>query len=65
MVNSVGGTINYFSFVALILLSETVDSYPIIGVAVGTGLGLIFNYTLSSILVFRSDPPIGSSPDRK
>jgi putative flippase GtrA len=51
-VNLVGGLVNYAVYAALIYNFATVQSWPVIGLAVGSITGLAFNYTGSRLLVF-------------
>lgn len=51
--NGVGGGVNYGVYAALIASNKYIASNPIIGVAVGSACGLIFNFTVSQLFVFR------------
>jgi putative flippase GtrA len=53
-VNSVGGTINYGTYAALVTLIPAFAHHPTLGVAAGSLAGLAFNFSLSWSLVFRS-----------
>jgi|WetSurSiteA1Bulk_404760.scaffolds.fasta_scaffold70656_2 putative flippase GtrA len=49
---SIGGTINYATYVVCLLTSDMARLYPIIGVAAGSITGLAFNFTASRHFVF-------------
>lgn len=53
VVNAVGAGINYLAFAATLLVSQTAHSYPALAVAVGSIVGLAFNFTLSKAVVFK------------
>ncbi len=50
--NSVGGGVNYFTYMILVTVSTFVSTWPIIGVAMGSISGLIVNFNLSRRFVF-------------
>jgi putative flippase GtrA len=66
VINSVGGLINLGIYAYLISQIGVVARWPVIGVAAGSLAGLLFNFVLSSSLVFRShsDSAAGSGPTR-
>ena len=51
--NLLGALINYGSFAALVHFAPTPANNPYLATAVGVGIGLLFNFTLSKRLVFR------------
>jgi putative flippase GtrA len=53
-VNAVGAAVNLGSYAVLVSHVDTVARQPVIGVAVGSIAGLLFNFVLSRWLVFRS-----------
>ncbi len=53
VVNAIGAGINYLAFAATLLVSQTAHSYPALAVAVGSLVGLVFNFTLSKAVVFK------------
>jgi putative flippase GtrA len=52
-VNAVGGAVNYGTYAALMTFTEYAARHPQLGVAAGWIAGLVFNFTGSSLLVFR------------
>ena len=46
----IGGAFNYFSFVLLIIYVDVVREHPIIGVAIGSILGMLVNFFTASNL---------------
>ena len=52
--NAVGGLVNYAVFAAVLMSVPVVAAWPLIAVAAGALAGLVFNFTLSDKLVFRS-----------
>ncbi len=51
--NALGGAVNYGVYAALVTFSAIGAAYPVIGVAVGSAAGLIFNFAISKFWVFR------------
>lgn len=51
--NISGGIVNYGSYAILISTSNVVKDYPIIGVAIGSLLGMGANYIVSKVFVFK------------
>lgn len=49
-----GGALNYFVFILLMNKSELVMSYPIIGIACGSIVGMVFNFTLSKLFIYKT-----------
>ena len=52
--NSVGAVINYSTFAAITGFAPAPFDNPYLATAVGVGVGLMFNFTLSRTLVFRA-----------
>lgn len=50
--NAVGGTVNYFTYAALVATQPAIAAHPVLGVAAGSLAGLAVNFTLSRRLVF-------------
>ena len=60
MVVNLGGFVaNYGAYAALLLTSETVRAWPVLGVAAGAIAGLGVNFTLTRRLVFPTGKPAG------
>lgn len=51
---AIGGAANYLSFIGLMEYVEIVKDYPVIGIAVGSVVGLAINFTLSKLVVYRT-----------
>lgn len=51
--NAVGFVVNRGTFFLLVAFAPLVVRHPVIGIAAGSGAGLIFNYSLSKRFVFR------------
>jgi putative flippase GtrA len=52
--NAIGGLVNYAVFAAVLASAPIAAAWPLIAVAAGALAGLVFNFTLSEKLVFRS-----------
>jgi putative flippase GtrA len=52
--NGAGALVNYGTYAALVALVPFVAARPVLGVAVGSVAGLVFNFTFSKLWVFRS-----------
>ncbi len=48
-----GGVVNYLAFWISTTFSHTVLAYPVIGVAIGSLCGMVFNYTSAKLFVFK------------
>lgn len=48
-----GGVVNYLAFWLSTRYSPTIMAFPIIGVAIGSLCGMVFNYTSAKLLVFK------------
>lgn len=55
-VNAIGGSVNYLVYSTVIYTYSGRGLFPLIGVASGSLAGLLFNFSLSKILVFRTKP---------
>jgi putative flippase GtrA len=55
--NAVGGLLNYLLFAALVAATSTVSRFPVIGVAAGSLVGLIVNFSLTRRFVFTAHGP--------
>lgn len=51
--NAVGGGVNYLTYALLVLTVAAVHSQPVLGVAVGSAVALLFNYLANKHWVFR------------
>jgi putative flippase GtrA len=51
--NLVGALVNYGSFATLVHFAPAPANNPYLATAIGVGIGLLFNFTLSKRLVFR------------
>lgn len=52
--NSLGALVNYGTYAALLNLAPAPLDNPYLDTAIGVGVGLFFNFTLSKMLVFRA-----------
>ena len=52
--NGIGAGVNYAVYVVCLLSYDTFKTHPVLGVAVGSIAGLIFNFTASRNWVFRN-----------
>jgi putative flippase GtrA len=52
--NGVGALVNYGTYAALVALVPFVAAPPVLGGAVGSVAGLVFNFTFSKLWVFHS-----------
>lgn len=50
--NSIGGGINYACFACCLFIFEVARAYPVLGVAIGSAVGLVFNFSASKYIVF-------------
>jgi putative flippase GtrA len=51
--NAAGGIVNYTAYALLVSTSPLAASHPVLGVAAGSLSGLLVNFTLSRLVVFR------------
>ncbi|MCY0876851.1 MAG: GtrA family protein [Firmicutes bacterium] len=51
--NALGGVLNYITFVICTKASVVFHDYPYLAVAVGSVVGMVVNYTLSLLFVFK------------
>ncbi len=62
-INAVGGALNLLVYALLVATLELVGRHPVLGVAAGSIAGLLANFTLSRLLVFRAHS-VRSDPTR-
>lgn len=53
MLMIVGGGVNYLTFWLSMSYSQTVMAFPIIGVALGSLCGMVFNYASAKLFIFQ------------
>jgi putative flippase GtrA len=58
-----GGVVNYTAYALLVTLSPLFGRYPVLAVAVGSLSGMLVNYAVSYLWVFRNTNMGGSSAD--
>jgi putative flippase GtrA len=51
--NGIGGLLNYATYTVLLLVSDLMRAWPVLAVAVGSGVGLTFNFVANKYVVFR------------
>jgi putative flippase GtrA len=61
-VNAVGGAVNFGSYALTVAWLPIAARWPVIGVAVGSIAGLLFNFVLSRRLVFRAHSERAAEP---
>jgi putative flippase GtrA len=54
LANAVGAVVNYGTYSLCVAFAPRPLSIPLVATAIGVGVGLIFNFTLSKRFVFRS-----------
>jgi len=54
LANALGAAVNYATFTLLVRLAPLPFSNPLLATAIGVGVGLVFNFTLSQRFVFRA-----------
>jgi len=54
LANALGAAVNYATFTLLVRFAPALLSNPLLATAIGVGVGLIFNFTLSKRFVFRA-----------
>lgn len=52
--NALGGAMNYATYALCLLTIDIIRNYPVLGVMVGSAVGLIINFSASKYLVFRT-----------
>jgi putative flippase GtrA len=57
-VNGLGGVTYLCTFWTLTIHSATCRSFPLLAILAGAGMGLVFNFSLSRIFVFRAESPV-------
>jgi putative flippase GtrA len=55
LASSIGGAVNYGAFALAVETSAAVARWPTVGVAIGSLAGMIVNYLLYSVYVFKKD----------
>ena len=55
LANALGAVVNYASFTLLVRFAPAPLSNPLLATAIGVGIGLVFNFTLSKRFVFRAN----------
>jgi putative flippase GtrA len=53
--NAIGAVANYGSYSLLVSFAPTPLNNPLLAAAIGVGIGLVFNFTLSKRFVFRAN----------
>ena len=48
----VGASINFLIYAWLVLSNELAQSYPIIGIAVGSGIALVWNFSVARAILY-------------
>jgi len=54
LANALGAVVNYATFTLLVRFAPAPLSNPLLATAIGVGIGLVFNFTLSKRFVFRA-----------
>ena len=54
LANAVGAVVNYGTYSLLVRLAQQPLGNPLVATAIGVGVGLVFNFTLSKRFVFRA-----------
>ena len=49
----VGASINFLIYAGLVLSNELAQSYPIIGIAVGSSIALVWNFSLTRAVLYQ------------
>lgn len=57
MANSLGASLNYGSYALLVHFAPVPFDNPYLATAIGVGIGMVSNFTLSRFVVFRADRP--------
>ena len=55
ILNALGGALNYVAYAVSLFMLDTVRSWPVLGVAIGSAVGLVVNYSINKKFVFRAD----------
>lgn len=55
LANAVGALVNYGTYTLLVTFAARPLGHPLIATAIGVGVGLVFNFTLSKRFVFKAD----------
>ena len=54
LANAVGALVNYATYTLLVSFAARPLGHPLVATAVGVGVGLVFNFTLSKRFVFKA-----------
>ena len=54
--NGIGAAVNYGIYAVLILSSELCRAYPVVAVAIGSLVAMVFNFVISRRFVFSGNP---------
>lgn len=54
LANGVGALVNYATYSILVSVASSPLGHPLVATAIGVGVGLVFNFTLSKRFVFRA-----------
>ncbi len=57
LTNGIGASLNYGIYAFCILNSGLCRAYPVIGVAIGSLVAMVFNFFISKNFVFKVNPP--------
>lgn len=55
--NAPGGLVNYLMYATLVTFNAAAHNHPVLGIAAGSLAGMVFNFTVSKLLVFRKEKP--------
>ena len=55
LANAVGALVNYAAYTLLVTFAPHPLGHPLVATAIGVGVGLVFNFTLSKRFVFKAD----------
>jgi putative flippase GtrA len=55
LANGVGALVNYATYTVCVTFAPAPLAYPLVATAVGVGIGLVFNFTLSKRFVFKAE----------
>ena len=58
LTNALGALLNYAVYAAMVRFAPTPASNPYVALVAGVAVGLVFNFTLSKRLVFRTPPVV-------
>ena len=55
LANGIGALVNYGTYTVLVSFAPAPFGNPLLATAIGVGVGLVFNFTLSKRFVFKAD----------